>query len=185
MNILIELKEQTRPQHDALETKLDLLRKDFSQADYLELLKSFYGFYLPLEKSLEKISLPISIQARRKVPQLIHDLLKLGMKEEEIQKLPICQNLPELMTPAQCMGVIYVMEGSTLGGLVLTKHFERNLSLSEFLFFAGYGENTLPMWKQFQQELTTFFSDDVERGEKIISSARSTFNKLQTWLVKG
>ncbi len=177
MTILTALKEGTRSQHDKLEKELNLLRPDFSLKEYIELLKSFYGVYKPLE---EKVAIP---EQRLKTPHLEADLRHFNV---DLGLIKLCPTLPALPTKSHYYGLRYVLEGSTLGGMVLTKHFKEVFHISPdsgCFYFSGYGKDTMMMWKQFQQELLLFSESDEYCEQDLIKSAQDTFDFLRLWLL--
>lgn len=177
MSILVLLKDKTRPQHDRLENELNLLRPDLSIDDYIGLLKKFYGFYLPLEKTG---IIPVD---RLKVPHLEKDLRYFKIDPHLIKT---CLTLPDFSTPSHIYGIRYVIEGSTLGGMVLTKHFKDIFHISPdsgCFFFSGYGAETMLMWKAFQSELLEFSKTKSFNEEIVLQSARETFEFLRLWLL--
>lgn len=179
MNILVLLKEGTKSQHDKLESDLNLLRQDLKLDEYVELLKRFYGIYKPLEPLL---NIPAD---RLKTSHLEKDLRYFNVNLELVE---MCEDLPEVLSKSHSYGVRYVLEGSTLGGQVLTKHFKEFFYISPdsgCFFFSGYGPETMSMWKQFQNELMNFSSTDEYSPEVLVESARDTFRLFHRWLING
>lgn len=177
MSILVLLKEGTRPLHDKLEHDLNLLRKDLTVEEYTELLKRFYGIYKPLEPLLDVPS------DRLKTPHLEMDLTFFRINLENI---PLCKTLPDVSSKSHSYGVRYVLEGSTLGGQVLTRHFKEIFYTSPdsgCFFFAGYGPETMSKWKCFQNELIEFSSTEAYSPEVLVESARDTFRLFHRWLI--
>lgn len=177
MSILVLLKEGTRIQHDKLETDLNLLRSDLTIEDYVELLKRFYGIYKPLEPLL---NVPAD---RLKTSHLEKDLAYFKVDPETI---PLCDSLPVLSSKSHSYGVRYVLEGSTLGGQVLTRHFKEIFHTSPdsgCFFFSGYGAETINKWKYFQNELIDFSSTNDYTPEILVESARDTFRLFHRWLI--
>jgi heme oxygenase len=175
MNLPLILKESTKVQHDHLEKGLNLLREDLSLDEYTGLLKRFYGLYKILEP---KLYLPLN---RQKISHLEDDLIFFN----ESLDVETCSKLPPLETESHRMGVRYVLEGSTLGGLVLTKHFKEKFNLSSekgLSFFSGYGKDTLSMWRSFQDELVIFSQSIAYQKEHVISAAQATFLTFDQWL---
>lgn len=177
MSILVLLKEGTRPQHDKLESDLNLLRKDLTLDDYVHILKRFYGIYRPLEPLL---NLPAD---RIKIHHLEKDLSFFKINTSLI---PLCETLPIVSSKSQSYGVRYVLEGSTLGGMVLSKHFKEIFHTSPDsggFFFSGYGAETMMKWKHFQNELISFSSTPDYSPEELVESARDTFRVFHRWLI--
>ncbi len=184
MNILAALKEQTKEQHKNLEEHIDVLSKMFSKDDYTRLLCNFYGFYQPLEAQLSSQidwkNLPYDFENRRKTPALEKDLGDLAVNCREI---PACQDLPKLENPAEALGCLYVLEGATLGGQIISRHLRQSLEISPEnggAFFNGYGAETGAKWKDFCQILLTF-ADNPQTEAQIIESAKQTFTKFTAW----
>ncbi|RYY93647.1 MAG: biliverdin-producing heme oxygenase, partial [Chitinophagaceae bacterium] len=110
------LKQETDQRHRALE---DRLRPHFGQLTsvdaYAQLLRSFYGFYAPLETAIEErlpAGLLPDLGLRRKAALLLSDLEALG---KPVAGIPLCA-APSLDSPDAALGALYVLEGSTLGG---------------------------------------------------------------------
>ena len=53
----------------------------------------------------------LDMTIRMKSKHLEEDLMHLDMTQDEVNQLPLCSRLPELGTPAQIWGYLYVMEG--------------------------------------------------------------------------
>ena len=96
-------------------------------------------------------------------------------------QLPVCGDLPDCNSIAQAFGCLYVLEGATLGGQVLCRHFNQTLGLDArngSAFFSGYGEATGAMWALFGERLTAANVDETAA----ISAACQTFQTLEQWL---
>ncbi len=182
--ILSKLKESTRDQHDALESVVDVMNQTFSIADYRELLSKFYRFYSAIEPRLPVADLKengFDIEPRRKTPLLERDLNELGTLEE-IRALPAWSDVPSTESVPQAFGAIYVMEGATLGGQVITRHLKEQLGLSPEnggAFFNSYGKDVGPMWKAFGAAVTAFAEEHPETSDTIVDSARQTFDSFR------
>lgn len=121
----------------------------------------------------------------RKLPLLTRDLITLGSTPAEIQRLAICLSLPPLDSRAGALGCLYVLEGATLGGQIISRHLSEIQNLSPergAAFFYGYGAETGHMWKSFRALLTR----DVESGEcdpeEVIAAAAETFHRYENWV---
>src|SRR5690606_14516390 len=59
-------------------------------------------------------------------------------------------------------GIIYVIEGSTLGGRYILKNIESALNLTSHKgasFLAGYGNHTGSLWKKFMNSLEKYAAE--------------------------
>jgi heme oxygenase len=183
--MLSRLRAETREQHDAIEQTLLLMEDDLTLEAYRRRLEQFYGFYQPVEARILDGQGPIApwlaVQQRRKTPLLEADLNALG--QHAAARLPVCMNLPPLTSAAECFGCLYVLEGATLGGVIISRHVEQKLGLvpgAGASFFVGYGEQTGAMWQQFRAAITAF-SLESDDQDVVIASARATFEALQHW----
>jgi heme oxygenase len=185
--ILKRLKLATSACHAALEDQLPLMRSDLSREEYRQFVGRFFGFYAPLETLLMASNhwqlLAFDYAARQKTPRLVQDLVAMGASAAELAATPRCTNLPALTTPAQLLGCLYVIEGATLGGRIITRQLQTQLGLSPEsggAFFDGYGAQTGPHWKAFCTMLTN--NADESRHGAIVASANRTFETLTHWL---
>lgn len=183
--LLTELRHATHAHHTRLEQRLNLLRDDFSLADYDKLLCSFLGYYRPLEKALNALTdihlwIP-DYPMRIKTPLLEQDLLALGHNPAGLEQIPECTELPSCRDRSSVMGCLYVIEGSTLGGQIMNRHFQQSLNISRdkgLAFFSGYGAETMEMWKRFGDCLNQ--EGDWDKT-LLTESASQTFVTLERW----
>lgn len=176
-NLFERLKLETRPMHDELEKALDFMRADMTLEDYLRMLQRFYGYYFVFEGTLRTLELPFAYH--EKVPALVDDMNALGMSDDEVRRLPLFTNQPSLETKNRILGAMYVIEGSTLGGMVLQKHFGQKFGLEAgagLSFFIGYGPQTMPHWQEFKKKVTEHH--DEASADEVVDSAKKTFEAL-------
>ena len=185
--ILQRLRAETSQNHSAIESQMPVLDPNMSLATYCELLKRFWGYYAPLEDLLR---MEIDIywpdqeylcSERAKVPLLEKDLRAFGQSVELLER---CTNLPELKTPAQVLGCLYVIEGATLGGQIISKHLLANLGLGPetgAAFFNGYGADSGQQWQSFRLFLTSN-AEPMSQDDEIVVSSNDTFKTLREWL---
>lgn len=174
------VKNVTQKEHEEVEAiLLPALTSIRTTEDYATILKMFYGYFYPIETSIENF-LPLDLlpdlAERRKASTLLEDLHRLGQATDI---LPICKKLPSISNPAQAFGALYVLEGSTLGGKQIAKMLAKNPAVPEGTtrFFSGYGEQTGSRWKSFVQ----VFNQQSD-GEAVIASANETFYLLKGWM---
>ena len=83
------------------------------------------------------------------------------------------------------LGVLYVIEGSTLGGKIITNLLKRQLNLvdySEVSYFNSYGDITDEMWNNFKKYIAT--SEEFIDKNEMILGAKDTFEALRIWLLE-
>lgn len=180
--IMTRLKEETRFYHEKLEANpysTALMQPNVTLADYQTLLELFYGFYLPLEPRLQQSLISPTLDERRKVPLLEQDLRALGCDPTHI---PPCKDIPEVHTSAAAWGCLYVLEGATLGGQIISRHLIKQLGAAlPLAFFYGYGQQTGEMWRNFRDEIATAATTS-DFCDEAIDAATQTFAKLDKWL---
>lgn len=181
--IMTKLKEATRKQHENLENTVDIMGEVFSLENYKKLLTKFYRFYAAIEPKVAENDLQgagFDFEARRKTPMLEKDLEALGILEKVKAEVPLWDGLPDVSTLARAFGSIYVMEGATLGGQVITRHLEKDFGLTSengAAFFNSYGPSVGAMWKGFKETMTAFAEKNGDDGP-IIETARETFDSF-------
>lgn len=182
MSLSARLKSETLEAHQQLEKQLVPFMKSVnSSKSYANLLSIFYGFTAPTEQLLDRylVNNPVSFHnQRRKADWILDDLKNLSSKPTEIS---FCEKLPEIQLAAQAMGMLYVLEGSTLGGSVIAKMLQsRLLSVPEatFYFFEGYKEQTMPYWFAFKNDLDKL---PVGQHQLCIDAANETFKAFSEW----
>ena len=156
MTLLERLKTETREAHDRIENAIDLDRRIASRAFF---------------------------QSRCKARLLARDLEALGLKSEDIIRLPQCQPLMPLPAPEAVLGSMYVVEGSTLGGAVIARQVEKRLGFTAetgCAYFRSYGRNVAVMWKSLGAKLLEASSPEAD--DVIVESAQKTFTVMHDWL---
>ena len=91
-------------------------------------------------------------------------------------------NLSFLDDASTAWGSLYVLEGSTLGGQVISKAL-RNAAWAPaggLGYFNPYGRSTAAMWADFRAALEAACS--ILIGERVEQGARATFRALQSGL---
>jgi heme oxygenase (biliverdin-IX-beta and delta-forming) len=184
MTILARLKTETRAAHDRIEAAMDLDRRIATRDGYRDLLIRFYGFHKAWEEeAADKAHDRSFFERRRKTQHLIQDLEVLGLKSEDIIRLPQCRPLMPLPAPEAVLGSMYVVEGSTLGGAIIARDVENRLGLTAetgCAYFRSYGRDIAAMWKSFGAVLLEASSPEAD--DLIVESAQKTFTVMHDWL---
>ncbi len=185
--ILENIKNRTLENHQRLEQSsllMPITQGTITKENYIRILKIFYGFFSPLEQAIAKQKgietyLP-DHASRRKSELLLNDLRYLTQSEET----PVCKDLPTINSLGDALGCLYVMEGSTLGGRIVSKVLKEKLDIDQSngaTFFNGYGPETGSKWKKFQEALVAY-STDTTKEDAVIDAADTTFLKFREWV---
>lgn len=183
MNLSLVLKQKTEVSHQQLEKILiNKLKSISSVADYVEILKAFYSYINPLENSInhhiDKSIIP-DYSKRRKSEPLKSDLAYFNSTPES----PV-SDIPPIQNTYQAIGALYVLEGSTLGGQIISKMISQKLQLPDLRglsFFKSYGEETLSMWNTFKNTLNKQIAP--EEHDSVVQTAEQTFIKFKNSLL--
>jgi heme oxygenase len=90
----------------------------------------------------------------------------------------------DILTPAEALGALYVLEGSSLGGRVILKELKRrDVSLAGLGFLDPYGADTSRRWQSFlailEREITS-----CEQKADAVKGALDTFAFARLCLCK-
>lgn len=183
--ILIEkLRATTKPMHDELDNAMVPHIMNISSVnDYIQLLVAFYGFFKPVYDDIDKYintSVLPDYHTRRK-PAHILDNLRTLQYFNPVQH--IAQQLPHINSTPSAFGALYVLEGSTLGGLMIKKMIADKLHLpdDQLSFFAGYGKQTKERWTKFIDVLNTAGTNS-QSADSVVETAADTFLNFKKWL---
>jgi heme oxygenase len=181
----LKLKNNTAHHHQLLEELLvPHLQNSTTNAQYGAILKTFYGFFKPMEVLLEQyvdVNVMPDLTLRRKAALILTDLDHLNITGYPV----LAVNLPHIINTLQALGAMYVLEGSTLGGRGITKMMLKNnsaLTLSGLNFFAGYGADTGPKWVAFQNIINGITNE--EDVMQMVTAANDTFLKFKLWILQ-
>lgn len=182
--IMQKLKESTRQQHEHVEGTVDVMSQLFSLEDYKRLIGKFWAFYAAFEPTLPYADLKaagLDYDERRKLKWLEADAKVLGLDGPDA----FC-DLPDVSTLPKAFGSLYVVEGSTLGGAVIARHLKDQLGLTPEnggSFYASYGAEIGPKWKQFGEAVTAF-AEGGKDDDEIVASAVKTFDSINALFSK-
>jgi heme oxygenase len=178
------LKSDTERQHRDLEALIDPMKNFCSLDAYQTHLLKTWAFYSPMETHLAALDwsvVGIDFASRRKTPLLEQDLHVLGIPfhEGEDAKRPLDRTDIHF-----ALGCLYVLEGATLGGQVISRHLAK-LGIGPEnggLFFNGYGAKTGEMWKSFKTSATSYCVTEDQMSEAI-NGAKATFGRFRESMV--
>jgi heme oxygenase len=163
-----------------------LTGQEYPLSSYHTVLVAYFHLYAQLEKRifeyLEKHPIIFDYSARLKNPWLADDLGFFQLDPQSpanTHLLPI--NFPEIQSMGELIGVLYPIEGSSLGGQVISQHLLRNHGFTPgrgARFFNGYGEKTLANWQEFCLFAETI-QPDSQQCEAAELVAIQTFAKFE------
>ena len=182
--VITALRLETRDSHERLEETVNLETISRSREAYTGLLKKFYGFWKPFEScvaaKLDSSLAPPEIDQRWRAHLLERDLRELEVDPAEIALVDLHFDDWSLGAIA---GRLYVSEGSTLGGQVISRRLAERLQIdaeSGGSFFSGHGELTGRRWKEFCAWLES--AVDATEIERCARAADEIFQNLNDWL---
>lgn len=187
--VLESLRSETKTLHRELDhhpAMVKLLSPALNSSEYLLLLKKFFGFFLPLEQSLnlslqKEHSASFGVFKQQKTAWLQEDFQKLGATFDIVA--PTMQFLPG--SSAEALGVMYVLEGSALGGQIIAKHLAKNLGLTAATgarYFYGNGPATHERWQLFCLALEEWSERSQAPIAEIVAGAQHVFIDLRRYL---
>ena len=178
------LRAGTRQEHEQIERVINLSRSSFTSESYLHLLKAFYGFYLPIEQELLKfksefLALGLNLEERLKLSLIKADLLFMGTDPKTL-KVNLQGPIPVNLT--QSLGLMYVLEGSTMGGQIIHQRLVASgifPAEHSICFHNPYGEQTQKKWNDFKVVLNAL---PLNESEDALFMAKKTFSGLESWI---
>ncbi|MCD8742283.1 biliverdin-producing heme oxygenase [Mucilaginibacter roseus] len=182
-----KLKEETKTYHHQTEVALIGRIKAISdKEDYASLLKMFYGYFGGLEKHIDNAidtSLMDDYHQRRKTSAIAEDLEALNA---DVPAVAEGGDLPEITSHLQALGALYVIEGSTLGGKIISKMIAQKLDPlhgEALSFFNSYGDDTMKMWNSFKEKMNNQAQTEAEKAT-VTESANNTFRHFADWIAR-
>ena len=166
------LRAETTPAHQKLEARLAVSGLSGRLDNYCRMLAAFLSFYRPVELALLKIDWQgqdLDIFQRMKTDWLLSDLKSLGVPVKTVSDWP---RIPPLTSAFEGLGALYVLEGASLGGQVISRRLQGDLGIGSMnggRFFLSYGDRVGEMWRTFLDVLEK--AAQVESNAQIIERA--------------
>ena len=149
---LLALRAATRDHHQRIDGLMDLRR--LAERDHYARVLQVFDAFLPAWERAVLAGLPPAwhgwLARRSRRPFLARDLQALGLADDRDDV-----RFPPFATAPCAWGSLYVMEGSALGGQMIT----RTLAASGLdarngaAYFHGWGDDTPAMWREFRELL--------------------------------
>jgi heme oxygenase len=188
-DIMSRLRSETREEHAATEeTALAraMLKGEMTLGEYESQLVAYHLVHESIDRCLGRSAFASSIAGTsRKTSRLAADLAALGAtadicgRESEAAARALVA-LAEEADPAGLLGIVYVMEGSSLGAALLGPRIREALALppEACTYYAGDGSMTLARWKAFGARMDAGLVDAADQ-ERALTAARATFTAIR------
>jgi len=166
------LREATQDQHQAVEALMPVMQPSLTPLSYAQLLTQLQAVVQPLESELLALGLPetFNLHQRVKAPLLSRDLQWFPAPQPVVPVMPALAGVPE------GLGALYVLEGATLGGQIISRHVQETLGVTPErggAYFSGYGKSTGRMWQEFAHNMNQAIP--AADRDRVITGARHTF----------
>jgi heme oxygenase (biliverdin-IX-beta and delta-forming) len=156
--------------------------------DYRQLLMRLYGFHRPFEdlarSAADILGIDLDMGARARSPLLLADLQTIGVDPSAEATIPLWRPSIRLWSKGSLLGALYVLEGSTLGGLQIARAMKGRLGDNidkARLFFVGRGQRQAGLWRDLLEELESL-REDNEEAMRAEYSAVTTFGAFEDWM---
>lgn len=140
------LRDATREDHQRLEDRVALLQRIVTPRGRRGLVEDFAGFHADAEAAVAPwlSGVPgLDFEARRRSTSLANDLVTVGGAAPPAQAIRI-------RGVGEALGLMYVLEGSTLGGRVIRKQVTaQGGDMAGLSFLDPYGEAVGERWRSF------------------------------------
>jgi heme oxygenase len=180
------LRAGTAERHARTESLVPILDPALTLAGYAAILARFHLAYAPLEAALARVPAwpaGFDLTPRRKRALLERDLAWLRSRgvvasvpaRDGVEAAPAAPTLPA------ALGMLYVLEGATLGGQVILRHVAPRLGVGPDAgasFYAGYGAETGRMWRAFGTMLDAWGCANRHAWPEVLASAQATFDAI-------
>ncbi|WP_369137148.1 biliverdin-producing heme oxygenase [Modestobacter versicolor] len=185
-DVLRRLRTETAAEHQAVEDTLDLLSPGLTRGRLVDVLTRLHGFWLAAEAGLDAWARNEPAEAdrvgwagRRRSHLFAGDLTALGAPAGSTPRA----GLPAVPDTDTALGRLYVLEGSSLGGVFIDRHLTtlpRLAGAGRLTAFSPYGERTGAMWHAFRTATRARVAAGGD-ADRLVGSARQTFGALARW----
>ncbi|WP_369133734.1 biliverdin-producing heme oxygenase [Modestobacter sp. I12A-02662] len=185
-DVLRRLRTATAAEHRTVEETLDLLDPRLTRDRLVQVLTAMHGFWRAAEAGLDAWARAhpgdaarLDWSRRRRSHLFAADLTSLGSTSDPGPT----PDLPPVADTDEALGRLYVLEGSSLGGVFIDRHLAglpQFAGAGRLAAFSPYGEDTGSKWRAFRQATR----DRVAAGgdvDRLVGAAQGTFRALAVW----
>lgn len=167
------LRADNRDRHAEIESRVGLPDTVRSRDDYVSLLTGLLAFHAAVEAELDGwrtsfAELGVDLAAYRRSGLLRRDLADLGAAA------PAAGAPLGVAGFAEALGVLYVVEGSTLGGTYLAPRIAVNVPEAPVAFFRGEGRGHPRPWHALKAAVDRF-GEAAGDADRVLAGARQAF----------
>ena len=183
----------TKPVHDLLDSdpmSLRIMASDVTRSEYVAFLARTYGFMKPIEDQLLSPAVsalldPVLGHRAPQSPAILVDLHALGT--DGSTEPPTMRKFPVIETIGHAMGVSYLIQGSSMGGLVMAKSLSRHLGLTPAnglsFFLPAEPRKVVKRFQEFAARLDVFAECECD-AQDAIDAADQTFRLIAAWFAE-
>lgn len=176
------LKTETEYLHRDVEGKLAkiLFQRNLNATNYMQILHCMHNAYSNMESALVSHA-PANelLVSRSKLHWLEKDIACIKSSHNCDMTLNDSTMEVNLSSPAHAMGLLYVMEGATLGGEHIYARLKKHAWLDSqhgVSFFLSYGSARVKQWRAFSLALQSYYEQNSGSHNKIKEGAELAFN---------
>ncbi|WP_158768468.1 biliverdin-producing heme oxygenase [Paraglaciecola sp. L1A13] len=188
MSIGLFLKTSTAGLHREVEGKLSriLFHRDLNAQTYYQVLLCMHNAYKEMEQAVNNYPVSQKVYVNRsKLRWLENDIAHLKPLIKQVEGKHLSKVTLNLSSSAQAMGLLYVIEGATLGG----EHIQARLTRHSWLdaqhgveFFASYGMKRMTNWHEFLAVLQKYYEHNPDDYDEIKAGAELAFQSIHDCL---
>lgn len=182
----------TQSLHDELEAETlpkKLYSMQITEQEYMQYMLIFFRIHHDVEEQLLYFSqwneFGINIKSYMRLELIKQDLKIMGI--EFI--LDSCNDV-HLESFEKALGYLYVLTGSTMGGMILSQKVAQTFNGSSYknanTYFNAFGEDTKMMFVSFMQFLGNYAQNlDEKKQNEIIQGAKECYKFVQKCMQNG